>query len=602
MVDCENVGKSAETNQTTATSNEANVGEKLSWSNVNMKVKLGKGKEDKHILSSAWGECNPGETTAILGPSGAGKTSLFNVISGRISPAPNLTLDAELYIGGTKVKSKKLFNIRKQIAYVAQEDSLNETSTPRESMRFSARLRLPRSTTDEEIEKLVNGFIKQLGLSSCADTLIGGGFKKGISGGEKKRTSVGVELIVRPSIVLLDEPTSGLDAFSAEQVCQVLKKVAVEQNTCVLFTIHQPSADVFMLFDRVMVMNRGSMMYFGKTSNVKIDFADNGYPIKDGFNAAEWMLKIAQEKTDDELDNFYPKDKRSAEEKKSESLSVETERGNSSSFFTQLNLLLQRELKTLWRDCLAIIINVSITAFLAVIFGMFFWDIGRLSREDLTDVQAQVGALSNVLISTMFGQAQGALMSFPSQRPLFLREFSTNHYGVIPYFIAKLGVEAFQASLAIAVQTCITYFMIGFQLNIIVFFAIQWSLAMTSQAVAVFLGSNFSDPDAANQFFTLIVVPQLYFAGVFLPLDLIPKILRWSQYLCSVRYATALAMIYEFESCEPGIEEQNCDIILSRNEVDPDDSTFYWIATWGLFLAFRLSALLILQRKSKTFS
>lgn len=587
-----------------AASSVPKVGETLSWSNVNMKVSLGKNKDEKEILSSVWGECNPGETTAILGSSGAGKTSLFNVIAGRVSPTANLSIDAEIYIGGRIISPKKLFKIRKQIAFVAQEDSLNETSTPRESMRFSAKLRLPRSTTDNEIDTLVNGFIKQLGLTSCADTIVGGGFKKGISGGEKKRTSVGVELIVRPSIVLLDEPTSGLDAYSAEQVCEVLKKVAVEQNTCVLFTIHQPAADLFMSFDRVMLMNRGKIMYVGKTSDVRKDFDDNGHPIKEGFNAAEWMLKIAQVKSDEELIscNFYPEDKRSTEEKQVLSKVTDTEQQTGASFLTQLKLLQQRELRTLARDSISTIIGITITGFLAVIFGLFFWNIGRLSREDQTEVQAQLGAISNVLISTMFGQAQGALMAFPSQRPLFLREYSTNHYSVLPYFISKLGTEAFQASLAILVQSLITYFMIGFRLNFFIFFAIQWSLAMTSQAVAVFLGSNFSDPDSANQFFTILVVPQLYFSGVFLPIDLIPKLLRWSQYLCSIRYSSALAMIYEFADCEPGIEEENCAILLERNNVDPDDAWFFWLGMWGVFLVFRLAALFILQKKSKTFS
>lgn len=218
------------------------------------------------------------------------------------------------------------------------------------------------------------------------------------------------------------------------------------------------------------------------------------------------------------------------------------------------------------------------------------------------DVQAQVGAITNILISTMFGQAQGALMAFPSERPLFLREYSTNHYGVVPYFISKLGTEAFRASLAITVQTAITYFMIGFQLNIFTFFAIQFSLAMTSQAIAVFLGSNFSDPDSANQFFTILIVPQLYFSGVFLPIDLIPKLLRWSQYLCSIRYSSALVLMYEFDDCNPGIEADNCDSILSRNEVDPDDALNFWLGMGGLFVVFRLAALIILQRKSKTFS
>jgi ABC-type multidrug transport system ATPase subunit len=127
---------------------------------------------------------------------------------------------------------------------VAQDDSLQVTATPREAIRFSAKLRLSRSTTEHQLEQLTKRMIQELGLTACADTLVGGALLKGISGGERKRTSVGVELVTRPSLVFLDEPTSGLDSFSAVQLCQVLKKVA-NAGSSVLFTIHQPSSEIF---------------------------------------------------------------------------------------------------------------------------------------------------------------------------------------------------------------------------------------------------------------------------------------------------------------------------------------------------------------------
>jgi ABC-type multidrug transport system ATPase subunit len=100
--------------------------------------------------------------------------------------------------------------VRKQIAFVAQDDSLQVTSTPRESIRFSAKLRLPRSTTDHQLDKLTQRMLDELGLAKCADTIVGGALIKGISGGERKRTSVGVELVVKPALVFLDEPVSFL--------------------------------------------------------------------------------------------------------------------------------------------------------------------------------------------------------------------------------------------------------------------------------------------------------------------------------------------------------------------------------------------------------
>ena len=141
------------------------------------------------------------------------------------------------------------FTAPDRLAFVAQDDSLQTTATPREAIKFSAKLRLPAQTSDEEIENLTKHMLEELGLERCADTLVGGALLKGISGGERKRTSVGVELVSRPTLVFLDEPTSGLDSFNAVQLCNLLGKVAAAGSS-VLFTIHQPSSEIFNEFDR----------------------------------------------------------------------------------------------------------------------------------------------------------------------------------------------------------------------------------------------------------------------------------------------------------------------------------------------------------------
>lgn len=169
------------------------------------------------------------------------------------------------------------------------------------------------------------------------------------------------------------------------------------------------------------------------------------------------------------------------------------------------------------------IVNVSLTAVLSLISGVIFFQIGQEDRTSLLVMQAQLGAIINVLISTMMGQAQVALTIFSSERPLFLREYATKHYSVVPYFVSKLAAEAIQSSAAILVQTMIVYFMVGLQQNFGQFLAVSFSLSMTSTAVAVLLGSMVTDPKVAASFFTLVVVPQFYFSGVFISIDLIPS-------------------------------------------------------------------------------
>ena len=184
-----------------------------------------KDEGDRKLLDSVWGEVPGKQTTAIMGPSGAGKTSLLNILAGRTTTRGRITVASDIRLNNYSVDPTNL-DVRQQIAFVAQDDSLQVTSTPRESIRFSAKLRLPRSTTEEQLNTLTTRMLEELGLIDCADTICGGALIKGISGGQRKRTSVGVELVTKPALVFLDEPTSGLDSFSAVQLCQVLKKVA----------------------------------------------------------------------------------------------------------------------------------------------------------------------------------------------------------------------------------------------------------------------------------------------------------------------------------------------------------------------------------------
>mmetsp|Transcript_3691 Transcript_3691/g.4347 ORF Transcript_3691/g.4347 Transcript_3691/m.4347 type:complete len:159 (+) Transcript_3691:472-948(+) len=149
-----------------------------------------------------------------MGPSGAGKTSLLNILAGRTKSRGKVEVESDVRLNNYKVDPTNL-ETRKQIAFVAQDDSLMITSTPRECIKFSAKLRLPRFMSETELDMLTNRMLEELGLSKCADTIVGGALLKGISGGERKRTSVGVELVVKPALVFLDEPTSGLDSFSA---------------------------------------------------------------------------------------------------------------------------------------------------------------------------------------------------------------------------------------------------------------------------------------------------------------------------------------------------------------------------------------------------
>jgi len=200
----------------------------------------------------------------------------------------------------------------------------------------------------------------------------------------------------------------------------------------------------------------------------------------------------------------------------------------------------------------------------------------------------------------MFGTAQDALLQFPQERPVFLREYSTNHYSVFSYFLSRLFMEAVVVLAQIFVIGIVTYFMIDFQMSFALYIFITYALALASTALAVFLGSSVEDPKLATEMLPILFVPQMLFAGFFVAPDLIPSWLRWAQYLCSLTYSTRLMVIEEFEACSgPGSE--NCQRIIDSIDAEPDDIWWYWLVLLGLFAFFRVAALLILRKKATKF-
>lgn len=204
-----------------------------------------------------------------------------------------------------------------------------------------------------------------------------------------------------------------------------------------------------------------------------------------------------------------------------------------------------------------------------------------------------------VLLMSMFGTAQPALLSFPEERPVFLREYSTNHYSVAAYFISRLTMEAVITFAQVFVFMVIDFYMIGFQGAFYYYLILVYALAMASTALAVVLGCAVEDPKLATEMLPLLFVPQMLFAGFFVAPELIPEWLRWAQYLCTLTYAVRILLIEEFEDC--AASQVNCANVLETVNADPDEKWWYWLVLAVLFVVFRLSALFILRLKATKF-
>eukprot|EP00590_Aulacoseira_subarctica_P003880 CAMPEP_0172419758 /NCGR_PEP_ID=MMETSP1064-20121228/6148_1 /TAXON_ID=202472 /ORGANISM="Aulacoseira subarctica , Strain CCAP 1002/5" /LENGTH=574 /DNA_ID=CAMNT_0013159373 /DNA_START=172 /DNA_END=1893 /DNA_ORIENTATION=- len=542
--------------------------ESLRWTDVNMVVK--NRNDTKIVLDKVWGGANPGETTAIMGPSGAGKTALFSFLSGRVKSGRNIDISGDLRYGNCKIASLPggVRAFHKRIAYVPQFDILHETSTPREALRFSARLRLARSVTNEEIEAIVDENLMHLGLVGCADFIIG----EALSGGQRKRTSIGVELVTNPGIIFCDEPTSGLDSFVAEQLMELLDKVSKAGNV-VIFTVHQPASDVFSKFDKLLLLNCGRVMYFGSLDEAVNTFEESGYPLPSKTNPADWLMKVAQVNTVEELESkgFFPKDERILSDGKAplrlSYYNPDQIQAGGASMFTQLKLIFTRivlQNKRAWGPFAA---NVGSQVIMGCMVGIPYYKIGlNIDSGDVKMLQYILKATGHVWIILLFGQAAIGLPVLATGRPLFMKEYFSDTYSILPYSFANFHVECLITIVAVMVLSLISYYMIDFPLAFIMFFIINFLIAENTLAIASLLGAIVDDPLVAIGLEMIATFPQILFTGLFVPIKFIPGWCYWFTRIMFFTYAGALGSIYMFGPCASAGDDA-CQQMLTNNYV-----------------------------------
>ncbi|KAG7349282.1 ABC transporter [Nitzschia inconspicua] len=597
-------------------------GRDLMWRNVNMTLRTRNKKIDaeKKILDSVWGDVPSKQVTAIMGPSGSGKTSLLNILAGRASSNGNVKIDADIRLNNYVVDPTRI-EVRNNIAFVAQDDSLQVTATPREAIRFSGKMRLPRTMTDEALDNLTEIMLEELGLVSCADVLVGGALLKGISGGERKRTSVGVELVTHPALVFLDEPTSGLDSHNALQLCQLLKRVA-QAGSSILFTIHQPSSEIFSSFDHLILLNQGRVMYQGLTADVPAHFEELGFPCPQHYNPADHVMHIALENSIVKLQNsgFFPNDTRKIgdpfkvdEDANKDPLGITlSSRGEGKQdpppgLVDQTYELFKREIKNLVRNTHTLRTRTVMTVVISLTIGCLFWQVADNDFSEFINAQSTFGALLMSLTANIFSTALPSLVAFPEERPVFLREYSTNHYSVVSYFVSRLTVELTVNAVQVTVSTITTYFMVGFHLDYWVLWTAVYLLACASSALGVMVGSATESASTAIELLPAVFMPQILFSGFFVPPALIPNWLSWLVYIMPLTYGVRILLAGEFggDRCD-NVETfpdgtNSCTRILGNSGSNPEDVWWYYLVLLGLFIVFRLFALFVLKKKASKF-
>ncbi|KAF4090667.1 hypothetical protein AMELA_G00054780 [Ameiurus melas] len=538
----------------------------------------------KNIVTFAGMETNAGNwrsgilkpgLNALLGPTGSGKSSFLDVLAARKDPSG---LSGEVLIDGVPQPS----NFKCLSGYVVQDDVVMGTLTVRENLCFSAALRLSSAINQKEKEDKVNRLISDLGLSKVADRMVGTQLIRGISGGERKRTSIGMEMIIDPSVLFLDEPTAGLDASTANSVLLLLKRMANNGHT-IIMSIHQPRYSIYQLFDNLTLLVSGKQVYHGPAHSALNYFSNIGYECETHNNPADFFLDVINgdsiaasmaklqtaEAEDIELEEpgstGQSIEEHLVEEYRKSSYAQETKaelerimRGKEYStkpksrtityncgFFHQLNFVTKRTLWNLMLDPQASIVQFSVTTILALFVGIVFFGV----KYDQNGIQNRYGALYFIVANQCFSTLSATELLI-TEKKFFIHEYTSGYYSVSVYFLSKILSDIITLrTIPCVVYTCIIYFMIGFKLTPAAFFIFLFTMILieytaTAMTIAVSVGQSVVGVTKILQ--EMVFICMIIFSGLLVNLESVMAWLAWLKVLSIMHYGLTALQIVEF--------------------------------------------------------
>jgi ABC-type multidrug transport system ATPase subunit len=515
----------------------------------------------KNILDDVSADLPCGTLTAIIGGSGSGKTSLLNQMSGRMKGNRISTSGRTLFNGSEDISSIKS-------AYVIQQDILLPTLTVRETLTYAAQLRLPSSVTQAERKQLVEEVIAELSLKEAAETRIGNHAHKGCSGGEKRRTSLGVQLLSNPSLLWLDEPTTGLDSTSAYQVVKTLQNLA-RQGRTIIVTIHQPRSEIWSLFDNVILLTRGSPAYAGSAKDCLDYFAKLGHEMPPFTNPAEHLIDVVSVDNRSEEAEAVAEERvqhikaawrqhcgdRLGEKYQQNGVAVPDEHNpktlpqGHSGMLQQIRVLTSRTWVVTIRDPMGMFGSLLEAISMAIITGWIFLHVDG----SLSGIRSRQGALYNA------AALQGYLiLLFETYRltddiQLFDEEARQGVVSIPAFLISRRFARFFIEDLPVPlIFSVIYYFMVGFRADggqFLTFFSVillEHYIAVCFAMVCVAISRNFAGASlVANLAYTL----QSMACGYFIQSNTIPIYVRWTKWTAYVVSKDLLSRSYDNIDC-----------------------------------------------------
>ncbi|ETP10193.1 hypothetical protein F441_14103 [Phytophthora nicotianae CJ01A1] len=518
-------------------------------------------KESLTLLKGISGYAMPGSITALMGSTGAGKTTLMDVIAGRKTGG---TIQGKILLNGYEASD---LAIRRCTGYCEQMDIHSDASTIREALVFSAFLRQDSSVPASQKYDSVEECLELLDLQSVADEIV-----RGSPTERMKRLTIGVELAADPKVLFLDEPTSGLDARSAKLIMDGVRKVADTGRTIVC-TIHQPSTEVFMLFDKLLLLKRGGQtVYFGdlgKRAQTMVDYFEaipGVTPLREGYNPATWMLECigagvsrGNDNSGDFVEVFYSSDIKHEMVMQLSSDGVAVPMPGSSavvfgkkraaSSLTQMKALARRFIDLYWRTPSTNLTRLAIMPLVALVFGLVYLGTDYTSYQG---INAGVGMIFLTSYFTGVVSFNSALPITSEDRPAFYREREAQTYSAFWYFIGSTVVEIPYVFGSMLLYTVIFYWMVGFSgFGTAVLYWINTSLMVLLQTyMGQLLIYATSSIDVAALVGVMVYSITILFYGFNPPASNIPAGYQWLYTITPQRYSVAILAALVFSKCD----------------------------------------------------
>ncbi|KAI5636161.1 ABC transporter domain-containing protein [Phthorimaea operculella] len=528
------------------------------------------------ILAGYTATFSAGELTIIMGQSGAGKSSLMDILAGYTEHT-----SGTIYING---RPRNVNSFRKRSCYILQDDFVQDMLTIHESLTIAAELKLGNHISKQQKIKRVEELIKSLDLSKARDTRAGA-----LSGGQKKRLSIALELVTDPPVMFLDEPTSGLDSSISKSMVYLLHLLA-QQGRTVVATMHQPSAALLAMVDRLYTVVSGRCAYMGSVPKLipylemelkltcpafhnPVDFlievcADHANELvlhSQNGKDTQWIVNVENETDSDKtlhrrgsylrgttFEEVFLTTLPSPKEDQTNKILLKLKSTYSTSFWKQFTTLTKRSLMCIWRSPELTLMIIGIHCIMALFIGILFYNVG----EDAKFGRDSLNCLFFNLLFVMFTAFNGVTVSFPQQIPVIRREHFNRWYMTGAYYCSTLVSSLPTLTFCTLSYGILTYWLTGQPHDFTRFIIYCWTLmlvAYVAQCMGLLNGSMF-DVKNGVVFGPLFIMPFVVFSGFFLLYADAPFFVRWMFHVSFLKHGFVLIAIGIFGMDRPKLE------------------------------------------------